>query len=157
MTDSASTPAPLPHGSGTCSFRMFPTDSPVSAGSTMSATSVAGDRATCLHYTWEHPDDGAQSGELLLGRPGEDGVVTAGWVDSWHQGSVTLLTGAATDRGARVSYEYAPGWTWELDIAFGAETELVMRNVIPEGVEGADPGPYDVMVARWAASEQPGS
>ena len=26
---------------------------------------------------------------------------------------------------------------------------MVMQNVVPEGVEGAEPGPYDVMRAAW--------
>ncbi|CAL8971689.1 hypothetical protein TESS_TESS_00286 [Tessaracoccus sp. O5.2] len=26
---------------------------------------------------------------------------------------------------------------------------MVMNNVIPDGVEGADPGPYVVMDAHW--------
>ena len=135
---------------GTATFRLMPTDQSATGASTVSASSVAGGRALELAYTWTHPDDGEQSGLLLLGAPAEDRTVTAAWVDSWHQPSLTSLSGRTSVSGARVLYEYAPGWFWEieLEVADGRPT-LVMRNVPPEREAGPD-GAYEVTRTDWS-------
>jgi hypothetical protein len=141
---------PLGERTGTYEFRMMPTDEFQGGASTASVTGAARGRAVLVAYTWEHAQDGPQEGTLMLGLPGEDGAVTAAWVDSWHQRDVVLLTGTGSPHGATVGYEYAPGWTWEIAVAVtDGDLALVMRN----GVPGEDGGPatqYDVMRGRWS-------
>jgi len=136
--------------SGTTAFRLRPTDAADEAVSTLVVDEAAAGRATVLTYTWHHPDDGVQGGTLLLGAPAEDGTVTAGWVDSWHQPDVVLLTGTGGAGASSLGYDYAPGWRWEIDVVVETTSvSLVMRNVVPEG-HGSPAGPYDVMRARWS-------
>ena len=141
--------APLADLTGTADFLMMPSDDAVAGPSTASAAAAAGGRALQLSYTWQHPDDGEQAGTLLLGLSADGGAVRAAWVDSWHQADVIALSGRATVDGALVGYEYAPGWSWEVELRVGQDAlGLVMRNVVPEGEEGPT-GPYDVMRADW--------
>ncbi|WP_165357063.1 VOC family protein [Nocardioides zhouii] len=134
---------------GTCSFRLMPTDELAEAPSSLVVDEVAAGRATLLTYTWWHPRDGEQTGTLVLGVAGDDGTVTASWVDSWHQPDVVLLTGTGDTTSGSVGYDYAPGWRWEVDVTVGEATiSMVMRNVVPEG-QGGPAGPYDVMRASW--------
>jgi hypothetical protein len=71
-------------------------------------------------------------------------------VDSWHQRDVVRLTGTSTSTGAVVAYEYAPGWTWEIEAVVDAGTlSLVMRNGVPESDEGPATR-YETMRGRWA-------
>ena len=141
---------PLGDGDGTCAFRLMPTDEFDTGASAVSVEAAAAGRAVIVSYTWAHPTDGPQSGTVLLGVPGEDGSVSAAWVDSWHQRDVVSLTGTGTTTGATVAYEYAPGWTWEIEVAVDAGSlSLVMRNGVPE----SDDGPatrYDAMRASWS-------
>ena len=134
---------------GTCAFRLMPADELAEARSALVVEEVAAGRATLLTYTWWHPQDGEQTGTLLLGVPGDDGAVTASWVDSWHQPDVALLTGTAHGASSSVGYDYAPGWRWEVDVTVDEPTlSMVMRNVVPDG-QGDPAGPYDVMRASW--------
>lgn len=136
--------------SGTASFRLMSSDDPAHGPSAGSVELAAGGRAVTVAYTWTHPEDGEQGGTLLLGVPGEDGTLTAGWVDSWHQPDVVALSGRATDTGAVAGYEYAPGWRWEvvLEVVDGTP-QLVMRNLVPDGEDG--PGAsYEVTRTSWA-------
>jgi hypothetical protein len=131
--------------SGTNAFRLMPEDDGFEAPSSLDIRHTAGGRAVLLSYTWHHPEDGEQTGTLMLGTTGDDGVRTAGWVDSWHQPAVTLLAGTDTVLG----YEYAPGWRWEVEVApaDGAVT-MVMRNVVPDRDD--EPGlRYAAMRASW--------
>lgn len=140
---------------GTCGFRLMPHDD-LASGPSRAATSVEADgHGWSLRYTWVHPDDGEQSGTLLLGSPMEGEAITAGWVDSWHQKpELRLLTGTVTgDPGeARITLamEYE-GWGWTIEITpEGEQLRMTMHNVIPEGIEHATPGPYLVMDAAWS-------
>ena len=137
----------LPEGdlTGTCAFRLMPTDDLADAPSRLSVSDVAAGRASLLTYTWVHPDDGEQTGTLVLGRPDDEGVLSAAWVDSWHQPTVALLTG----RDGTVGYEYAEGWRWEVEVTVGpGDVSMAMYNVVPEQ-ESAPAVRYDVMRARW--------
>ena len=136
---------------GTATFRLMPTDEPAIGASGATVDVAAAGRALVLSYTWEHPQDGAQSGTLLLGAPDEEGRVSAGWVDSWHQPGVAALTGTGTDAGAVVGYEYAPGWRWDVEVRVaGTSVEMVMRNHVPEQ-DDTPAVTYDVMRASWAS------
>lgn len=132
---------------GTCAFRLMPTDDLVATPSTLAVDAAAGG-ARLLTYTWLHPEDGGQAGSLLVGTPAADGAVAAAWTDTWHQRDLTLLTGQMRGPVTTVGYDYAPGWRWEIDLQLAAAVGMVMRNVVPEGEDGPA-GPYDVMRARW--------
>ena len=145
--------APAGDLTGSATFRLMPTEEFHEGPSTVAVATAARGRALVLAYTWRHPGDGEQSGWLVLGLPGDDGAVSAAWVDSWHQPDVIALTGRGSGSGATVGYEYAPGWMWEVEVRVAsAATEprlaLVMRNVVPAG-EAEPTGPYDVMRADW--------
>lgn len=142
-------PTDEPHRrlTGTCAFRLMPTDDLAAAPSTLSVDAAAGG-AQLLTYTWLHPEDGEQAGSLLLGAPSADGGVTAAWTDTWHQRDLALLTGATRGPVTTIGYDYAPGWRWEVDLELAAAVGMVMRNLVPEGQDGPA-GPYDVMRARW--------
>lgn len=135
---------------GTCAFRMMPTDEFASGPSSATSDAEADGFGWSLRYLWTHPEDGAQAGSLLVGSPDAGGVVTAAWVDSWHQKPhLGVLTGSVVDGGVRVEMEYG-GWGWTIEVLTeDAELRMAMSNVIPEGIEGARPGPYLVMDARW--------
>lgn len=137
---------------GTCGFRLLPSDDLSSAPSTLVVEPAAEGRATSLTYTWQHPEDGAQSGTVLIGAAADGDEVTAAWVDSWHQPDVVLLTGGASGASSTVGYDYAPGWRWEVEVVLDAMTSMtsmIMRNVVPDGTDGPS-GPYDVMRATWS-------
>ena len=140
---------PLGDGDGSYAFRMLPTDEFDDGASSVSVDSVANGRAVLVSYTWTHAEDGEQRGTLMLGVAAEDGAVTAGWVDSWHQRDVVQLTGTGAESGAVVGYEYAPGWTWEIEVRVEAGAlALVMRNGVPE----SDDSPalrYEVLRGNW--------
>ena len=135
---------------GTATFRMLPTDDFAVGPSSVTISPVAEDRALSMAYTWTHPEDGEHAGLLLLGAPGEDGVVAAAWIDAWHQQTVASLTGTTTDTGALVTYEYAPGWRWEIELEVSqGRPGLVMRNVVPDRDD--EPGvTYDVTRTDWS-------
>ena len=130
---------------GTATFRMTPDEEFATDPSGASVDVVADGRALSLAYWWTHPEDRRRhEGLLLLGAPGEGGEVAAAWIDAWHQQTVVALSGRATETGALVAYDYAPGWGWEIELEVGAGVPcLVMRNVVPAG-EGRQAGPYDV-------------
>ena len=128
---------------GSCAFRLMPTDEFASAPSFATADAEAGGEGWSLRYVWTHPDDGVQPATLLVGSPGADGVVTAAWIDAWHQKPhLGVLTGSVVDGGVRVAMEYS-GWGWTIDVFVdGGDLRMVMNNVIPEGIEGAAPVSY---------------
>lgn len=135
---------------GVCAFRLMPDDAFSSAPSFATSDAEGGGFGWSLRYVWTHPDDGVQSGTILLGSPDEDGVVAAAWIDAWHQKPyLGVLTGSVVDGGVSVGMEYS-GWGWTVEVvAAGDGLRMVMNNVIPVGVEGAQPGPYVVMDAAW--------
>lgn len=91
-----------------------------------------------LTYTWVLASGDQQQGTLLI-TAGDEGVVTIGWTDSWHQNAaVMLLTGANDETGITTlgSYTY-PGYDpfgWEISLRKrGDELELEMVNIDPAG------------------------
>lgn len=135
---------------GTNGFRMYPTDEMSVARSTARTTTVADGHGWTLTYTWIHPTDGEQTGTLLLGTPEEDGSASLAWMDSWHQKpGVRLFTGTGDENGVDTQADY-DGWGWT--IAVTAEPDaltLTMCNVVPADHPSGQPGPYEVMQARW--------
>ncbi|WP_248123058.1 hypothetical protein [Micrococcus lacusdianchii] len=166
---------PATDWSGTCGFRLLPGDDFSSGPSSARLTPVAGGVALALDYTWTHPEQGEQAGHLVIGRPDDDGRVTASFADSFHQApEIRVLDGTAaggeptteapaavdpvashpiTGEGLAVSIDYS-GWGWTVAVRLqGGTLAMVMQNVVPEGVPGAEPGPYDVMRAAWTRTD----
>jgi hypothetical protein len=89
-------------------------------------------------YTWEH-DGEPQQGRMIAAKA-EDGQVTAGWVDTWHQsGAVLQMKGGP---GLRVTGSYGvgdgvhPDWGWRIEVRREGEgLMLEMTNISPEGEE----------------------
>ncbi len=63
-----------------------------------SAPSSAGSDAEADGFGWSL--DGVQTGALLVGSADPDGVITAAWIDSWHQKPhLGVLSGRAVEGG----------------------------------------------------------
>lgn len=142
---------------GTCSFRLMPSDPLVEGPSSVVLTSVG--PGLTVHYTWQHPTDGAQRGAVLVGAPGDDGTMEAAWLDTWHQQpGIMRLAGARAGSRVEVRGTYAGEWGWVIafEVAAG-QASMVMSNVVPESAladlppdaPSATAGPYEVMVASW--------
>lgn len=138
--------------SGTNRFRLMPDDEFASGDSTAVSQAEAGGWGWSLRYTWIHPEDGAQSGLLLVASPSDDGSITAAWIDSWHQKPyLQAFSGAVVDGQVQVTAEYAPGWEWRIEAGPDAESDdlrMVMSNVVPAD-QGESAGAYVVMDATW--------
>lgn len=95
-------------------------------------------------------EQGEQHGFLLISTPAEDGTINAAWSDTFHHSpALGILAGRVDDRRVHLDTEYS-GWGWTIDVEERDGALLMqMHNVIPEGVDGAEPGPYVVMDARW--------
>jgi hypothetical protein len=137
---------------GTNGFRMMPQDKLAERPATASVTAAARGHMTAFAYSWEHPDDGAQEGLLVVGPADESGSLVALWGDSWHQQPAPMsLTGAI---GAGPTLEltgaYGGNWGWRIVLDLSAPDILRMRmdNVVPD--DHASPevpaGPYPAML-----------
>lgn len=142
---------------GACAFRLMPEDELSSADSAATSAVEAAGWGWSLRYTWVHPEDGEQSGLLLVASPDDDGAITAAWLDSWHQKpSLQSFSGTVDDGMVDLAAEYAPGWTWRISVGpghgpqagAGRELRMVMHNVVPAG-RGDFAGAYVVMDASW--------
>lgn len=135
---------------GTHLFRLMPSDPAADSDATGAVTSHAGRNVASFDYTWAHPDDGPQTGVIVVGRGESDAEAALLWADSWHQGTATVFTGSVSGDTVSCSYVYAEVWRWEIELTVAADAlTLTMRNVVPEeGADGAAPGPYDAMVMR---------
>lgn len=137
---------------GTCAFRMMPEDELKKATSSAIVTDEDLSKAVVIRYDWTHPTDGDQAGTMLVGGRGDDDERTIAWHDSWHQQpQVALLKGVSRPgSGLKVEMEYGGNWGWTIEVYEEKRTlYMQMCNVIPDGVEGAKPGPYVVMDAVW--------
>ncbi|HMQ64989.1 MAG TPA: hypothetical protein PJ992_01770 [Arachnia sp.] len=142
---------------GTCAFRLMPVD-PLADGPSSALVTRVGEQGFTLHYTWVHPADGEQRGVLLVGGVGEDGVVEASLLDTWHQQpGLMQLTGTRDGSRVDLSAPYMEEWAWEVSVELGDDVSMTMRNVVPESALAMLPpdsppmsaGPYDAMVAVW--------
>jgi hypothetical protein len=129
----------------------MPTDEPHSAPATAEVALAAGGNLTQVAYTWSHPQDGEQTGLLVLGQGEEPGAVVALWGDSWHQApEPRWLTGREDQAVVSVGYEYAEGWEWTItvDSSDTGALRLRMDNVVPESAAGeGQAGAYWAMEA----------
>ena len=145
---------------GEASFRLMPNDE-FHTGETWATITEYGAGQYAVRYSWEHPKNGEQHGEVLLGAPhAEHGLITAGWVDTWHQKPhLQVFTGHLRDRAIALSANYGGDWEWQIElVGLGTGSPaMTFRNVIPEAVLAAQPpsatpigaGPYDVSVFMW--------
>lgn len=135
---------------GTSAFRLMPTDDLVAGDSAAECTREAAGFAWQLRYDWVHPQDGLQSGVLLVGGADEEGVVRASWIDSWHQKpGLAELTGSIAGDGVELAMTYAGDWGWQIAVQTAEDAlTMTMHNVLPESM-GDAAGAYLVMDARW--------
>lgn len=152
--------------SGTCAFRLMPSDTLADAPSTAAVAPLGG--GVSLAYTWTHPLDGEQQGGLVVGapdeqgrvgRPDEQGRVEAAWFDTWHQQpGLMILLGREEEDRVELAATYAEEWGWTIALDLTDDhAAMTMCNVVPaSALEQLPPdappveaGPYDVMVARW--------
>ena len=110
------------------------------SAATAKVTSAAQGRFLNIAYTWD--EAGPQDGLLLIGQDSQSDQVSAGWVDSWHNGDRLMsCVGFLTAEGAfsvKGAYPAPPGpdWGWQIVVTpeSGEETwSLTMYNITPEG------------------------
>src|SRR5215218_372925 len=82
----------------------------------VTVTTAAGGHLISVVYSWEHPDDGAQDGLLVIGSADEDGSLGAMWGDSWHQKPAPMMLSGSrgTDATLELEGEYGGGWRWRV-------------------------------------------
>jgi hypothetical protein len=109
------------------------------SAATAKVTSAAKGRFLNIAYTWD--EAGPQDGLLLIGQVPQSDQVSAGWVDSWHNGDRLMsCVGSLTAEGAfsvKGAYPAPPGpdWGWRIDVTPGVGDEtwsLTMYNITPE-------------------------
>ena len=133
-------------------FRFMPNDPLGEFPASVIVTTAAGGYLTSVAYTWEHPDDGAQDGLLVIGSADEESSLVAIWGDSWHQKPAPMMLSGSrgTDGSLELEGVYGGGWRWRVTVdASDAESlRMQMDNVIPAEQATADisDGPYPVMV-----------
>ena len=139
MTLAAKHPQLLGDWVGSKQLWMNPAEPPLTSPSTLTVATTAQGRFLTLAYTWAFGDQ-PQDGLLLIGAPKADEPATAGWVDSFHQGSKVMhCSGQATDSGVSVTGHYAappgPDWGWSLSVNASVTGELIleMHNIPPGG------------------------
>lgn len=93
-----------------------------------------------VDYTWTYKDE-PQTGHLLLCGT-DDGKLSAGWSDSWHQSTGVMdLQGTGQDNHVTVTGEYEvgeglPNWGWRIEFQLTGDTlSLRMTNLMPDGPE----------------------
>ncbi|HEU4807619.1 MAG TPA: hypothetical protein VFT01_05100 [Homoserinimonas sp.] len=142
---------------GTNDFRLMPTDPFHTAPAGATVLRAAGGNLATITYNWAHPEDGEQSGQLVVGPGEEEGAVVGFWGDSWHQHpSPRMLLGTVENDVVTVGYEYAEGWWWRIivDLTDQAALHLRMDNVVPEAAGDATftGGAYSAMVTSLTRS-----
>ncbi|MFC0582759.1 hypothetical protein [Micrococcoides hystricis] len=145
---------------GQATFRLMPNDD-FSTGPTEARITELSLGAFSISYSWAHPQDGKQYGQLLIGAPHEESkIVTVGWVDTWHQKPhLQVFTGTAETDSIKLEANYIADWRWQIEL-IGLSTDsptMTFRNVVPESALQQQPpsdtpigaGPYDVSVFSW--------
>lgn len=138
--------------SGTCGFRLLPSEDFAEAPATARLETAAAGHALLIRYTWRHPEDGPADGALLAGSPDDSGEVLVAWTDSWGQSPNPMILRGEDDGGTlSVHGSYHDEWGWEIDIAGDRSSlTITMRNVVPAGgSDGLPEGPYESQIARF--------
>ena len=90
-----------------------------------------------IHYHWVY-EAKPQEGLLLIGDDAKNGIVTASWVDSFHQSKrVMFCQGVPLANGVSVKGTYpageGPDWGWRIDLEHtAAGLSLTMYNISPD-------------------------
>ena len=103
---------------------------------------MLGGKFARIDYTWEI-DGEPQAGSLLFGYESKAGLVTAVFIDSWHNGEVMMVCkgSAGADGALSVSGFYpapsGPDWGWRTVIEPGDNESFrpLMYNITPQGHE----------------------
>jgi len=115
---------------------------PFESQTTATMTPLLGNRFVRLDYTWAVEGE-VQEGSYLFGYETDKGLVSAAWIDSWHNGEKMMICqGRLAEHGAvnvLGSYPAPPGpdWGWRtiVEPAESGAFRLLMFNISPEGVE----------------------
>jgi hypothetical protein len=103
-------------------------------------TVVGGGRFVRLDYTWSF-DGKAQEGSLLFGFETKQALLTAVWLDTWHNGErIMPCEGSGEEDGCCVVRGFypaptGPDWGWWIRVVPGdaRRFSLIMENVTPAG------------------------
>jgi hypothetical protein len=115
---------------------------PIESQTTATVTPLLGGRFVRLDYTWAFEGE-AQEGSYLFGYETKKGLVSAAWIDSWHNAErMMICQGKLADHGGvdvLGSYPAPPGpdWGWRtiIEPTEPAAFRLLMFNITPEGNE----------------------
>jgi hypothetical protein len=131
-------------GAWKSTYKLFlsPTHPAQESASRASVRSIAAGRFVQIDYTWAH-EGKPHAGSIIIGHQAKDALVTAHWVDSFHNSDkVMACTGSAKPGGAidvYGTYEAPPGpnWGWRTTIEPRGRSSFRMRmyNISPEGQE----------------------
>lgn len=123
--------------SGPSELWLDPTKAPELARWDVDAATLLDGRFVRLAYT--HTVGGAPyAGELTLAYERDEGRYTAAWIDSFHTGTMLLVShgredaGGVTLVGSYPAGEQRWGWTTRL-VREGEHLVLFMENVTPDG------------------------
>ena len=83
----------------------MPSDPLVEFPARVIVTTAAADYLTSVAYSWEHPDDGAQDGLLVIGSADEHGSLVVMWGDSWHQKPTPMMLSGSRGTDATLELE----------------------------------------------------
>jgi hypothetical protein len=116
------------------------TNLPEESSASALVTPVLGGRFVRVDYTWGYRGT-PQAGSLLIGYDAKASIVSAYWIDAWHNGDKGMLCqGAFATNGeitVRGSYAAPPGpdWGWRTVITpnGGTALRIVMYNIWPDG------------------------
>jgi GrpB-like predicted nucleotidyltransferase (UPF0157 family) len=118
-------------------------DEPVRESKTTATVAlIAQGKFLTFRYTWteEHQP---QDGLLVIGQEGNDNLIKAVWMDSWHMRDLSMLCQGSLDPQGCLSVQgtYAappgPDWGWRiiLEPGEGNTLRLAMINIVPDGRE----------------------
>jgi GrpB-like predicted nucleotidyltransferase (UPF0157 family) len=118
-------------------------DEPVRESETTATVAlIAEEKFLTFRYTWADEDQ-PQEGFLLIGQEGDENIVQAFWIDSWHMRDTIMPCQGSLDAQGSLSVQgsYAvptgPDWGWRIIIepGEGNTLRLVMVNINPDGKE----------------------
>ena len=101
---------------------------------------ILGGRFVRLDYTWSF-DGEEQAGSYLFGYESKSELVTAAWIDSWHNGERLMLCRGGVGENGSVNVlgfypaPTGPDWGWRtiIEPADSGPFRLQMYNILPTG------------------------